>query len=268
MATLKLYRTGASSSMGGFGTHKRAKRGDVLGWTAGTARRHRNWLWGVDVSRLSGTGYAVTLTLRDCPESAVDFHRLRRAWVARVERMGAVRWHWVIEWTARGVPHLHAAVYFDGPLPVDGALAVHWLQVVDDPELARLVGQDVKEITGPLGWLKYLSKHAGRSAAHYQRRGHPPGWDKTGRMWGYGGDWPVDPPIEVEHLTNAEYYRLRRIFRAWAIADARKAQDWKRLAVLRAAPGRVTNEKESRFQGVAEWIPEPVVLRLVEYLDF
>jgi hypothetical protein len=46
------------------------------------------------------------------------------------------------------------------------------------------VGQAVVPITGALGWSKYLSKHASRGVAHYQRQGTPPGWTKTGRLWG------------------------------------------------------------------------------------
>lgn len=268
MATLKVYRTGASGGMGASGNHERSPRGEIVGWSRQAATRHMRWLWSVDTPRLSGSGYAVTLTLRDCPPSAEDFHRLRRAWLKRVARLGMIRGHWVIEWTKRGVPHLHAAVYFDGDLPNDGVLAGAWLSIVGDAKIAGLKGQDVKPITGALGWLKYLSKHASRGVAHYQRQGHPSGWEKTGRLWGHVGSWPVDPPIEIEYISAPDWYRLRRIFRAWAIADARKNSDWSRLARLRAAPGRITNQEESRYQGMAEWIPEPAVLRLIEYLDY
>lgn len=252
--------------MGGVGTHERAKRGQVLGWTAATARRQVNWLRAIDATALSGQGYAVTLTLRNCPDTAADFHRYRRAWLMRLERMGAVRTHWVIEWTARGVPHLHAAVYFEERLRQPAMLAVHWMLAVGSENEVGLQGQDVKEISGALGWLKYLSKHAGRGAAHYQRRGHPEGWDRTGRMWGHTGDWPEIEPIEIPGLSNQDFYRLRRIARAWAVADARKIGDFKRMTYLRRA-GRPDNERESRFQGVSEWIPEATALRLFEFLS-
>ena len=63
------------------------------------------------------------------------------------------------------------------------------------------VGQDVVAITGPLGWLRYLSKHAARGVAHYQRKGTPAGWTKTGRLWGHGGAWPVDEGVMAETRT-------------------------------------------------------------------
>lgn len=265
MATLKVYTNGISGYQHGVGNHQRAKRGDILGWTAATARRQLKWLWAVDSTALTGVGYAVTLTLRNCPETAADFHRFRRAWLKRVERMGAIRIHWVIEWTARGVPHLHAAVYFEEQLPREEWLAVHWMLAVGDENVTGLQGQDVKKISGALGWLKYLSKHAGRGASHYQRRGHPEGWDRTGRMWGHTGQWPVVEPIEIPGLAAHEFYRVRRIMRSWAVADARKAGDFKRVAYLRKA-GRPDNEKESRYMGFSEWVPESVTLRLVEFL--
>lgn len=252
--------------MGGVGTHQRAKRGTITGWSRHTAARHSTWLGGVDSLELTGSGYAVTLTLRECPASAEIFHRYRRAWLMRVQRMGAVRVHWVVEWTKRGVPHLHAAVYFAEPLAVEGVLAVHWLQAVDDSELARLVGQDVKPISGALGWLKYLAKHSGRGAAHYQRLGHPESWDRSGRMWGHTGAWPEVPPVELTGISNADFWRFRRCVRAWSIADARKAGDWSRVRALRRIHSR-PGEKESRYQGVGEWIPETVSLRLLEYLS-
>lgn len=253
--------------MGGTGTHKRAPRGDIRGWTAATARRQRNWLWTVDPESLDGHGYAVTLTVRDTPETAADFDRLRRAYLKRLARMGAVRTHWVIEWQARGTPHIHAAVYAREELTREqrNMLVGHWLAVSGD-YASELSGQDMKRIDGPLGWLKYLAKHASRGAAHYQRSGHPDGWDKTGRLWGHTGDWPTVEPIELADLSNPEFWRVRRLMRAWSIADARKAGDWSRVRYLRRAPS-AGDRSRSSYQGVSEWIPEDVMLRLVDLFE-
>lgn len=252
--------------MGGTGTHERSPRGEVKGWTHAAARRQRNWLWTVNADSLTGHGYAATLTLRDCPPTAAEFHRLRRAWLMRVERMGAIRTHWVIEWTARKIPHIHAAVYFAEPLDSFNAdlIAVHWIAVASEFGTG-LQGQEVKAITGAMGWLKYLSKHAARGANHYQRSGHPEGWEKTGRLWGHTGGWPVSEPLILDDLTRAEFWRMRRILRGWAIADARKAGDKSRVNYLRRAT-RLHDQQRSSYQGVSEWIPEHVTLRLVDYL--
>jgi hypothetical protein len=253
-----------TAHMAGKGNPEPVPRGDIKGWTAATARRQRDWLGTVDAEALSGFGYAVTLTMRETPASAEEFHRLRRMWLKRVERMGATRVHWVVEWQARGTPHLHCAVYFTDAQPHEGALvAVEWL-LVSQAFGVSLRSQDVKPIAGALGWLKYLAKHASRGAMHYQRRGHPEGWDKSGRMWGHTGVWPVVEPVEYA-IANSQFYRVRRIARSWAIAEARKAGDWRRVKYLRRRGP--ASEYQSRYRGVSEWIPEPEMLRLIDYLD-
>lgn len=277
MATLKLYRNGVSSYMGGVGTHVRAKRGVVRGWTVETARRQLHWLWTVDAPSLTGAGYAVTLTMRDCPPTSDEFHRLRNAWLNRIERMGATRIHWVIEWQQRGTPHMHAAVYFAEPLSdqEQDMLAVHWIVLAREFGTG-LKGQQVDQITAIGGWLKYLAKHASRGARHYQRSGAPEGWAKTGRMWGKGGDWPEIVPIVLEELSAPEFWRVRRAMRSWALAQAsalvashdrdpeRHQANLKRLSYLRRSPGRRAR-KESSYMGQSEWIGESAMLRLVDH---
>jgi hypothetical protein len=276
MPTLKSYRNGASIYMGGSGTHIRAIRGDVVGWTDATARRQLKWLYTVPAEELSGFGYAVTLTIRDLPPDALTFHRLRRAYLMRIQRMGATRVHWVIEWQGRGVPHLHAAIYFDRELSDTtterAMLAVHWLAVAGEFG-AGLQGQDFGEITGALGWLQYLAKHAGRGARHYQRSGHPEGWAKTGRMWGKWGEWPEVEPVEFPDLNNREFWRVRRIMSRWSMAQAGAAAaadpsplNLRRVRAVRHAR-RIGDAKSSRYAGKSEWIGEAAMLRLVDYLE-
>ena len=60
-----------------------------------------------------------------------------------------------------------------------------------------LSAQFVTPITGPLGWLQYLSKHAARGVRHYQRSGRPAGWHNTGRLWRHSrSGWPVVDPVQ------------------------------------------------------------------------
>ena len=86
-------------------------RGTVNGWTRASVRRHKTWLYSVNVDGLDGDGYGVTLTLRDTPATHTEWSAL----VARLHRAfreaGLSRWHWVVEWQRRGTPHLHLAVY-------------------------------------------------------------------------------------------------------------------------------------------------------------
>ena len=92
--------------------HRRVPRGDIQGWSEGATRRNTEFLMSVRTDQLTGAGVALTLTLRDCPPTADDWHKLRRAWEKRMVRAGMVRLHWVTEWQRRGVPHLHCALWF------------------------------------------------------------------------------------------------------------------------------------------------------------
>lgn len=256
--------------MGGTGSHTRAKRGEVVGWSRAAVRRHVRWLYSVDTLALSGVGFALTLTLLDCPAGPAEWARLRDTWLKRVVYLGAIRTHWIVEWQRRGVPHLHAAVYFaEGTdLGMGARVVAAWLELAAEYGAGHS-GQNVQVIDGPLGWLKYLSKHAARGVEHYQRQGKPEGWERTGRLWGHGGDWPTPLPIEAT-ITNAEMYRLRRLMRSWRVADARAAalrrddprRPWRRLTYARRML-KCPDPYASRFRGVSEWIPQALWLRLL-----
>jgi hypothetical protein len=238
------------------------KRGKITGWTPAAVRRHTRWLYGIEAPALTGHGYALSLTVKDTPPDAIAWHRARRAWIERLRYRGLVRLHWVVEWQRRGTPHLHCAVYFAHEL--DAAerwqLLSDWLDVAA-PYRPGWRSQDVKPIDGPLGWLQYLSKHAARGVQHYQRNGKPPGWESTGRLWGYVGQWPASEPIQVD-LTPAQAHRFRRLVRSWRVADARAAQDWRRVRYARRML-RCTDPALSAVRGVSEWIPEHVAVRLL-----
>jgi hypothetical protein len=131
------------------------------------------------------------------------------------------------------------------------------------------VGQDHREITGPVGWLKYLSKHASRGVAHYQRQGKPAGWESTGRLWGKGGVWPVVEPVHGV-MDDPTFRRLRRMIRAYTVAQAR-------ADLLASAPGstahaaarrrlswarhmlRCNDPGLSAVRGLSGWVPGAVV---------
>lgn len=271
MSTLSSYQNGSTgyTPNGGVSMHERAKRSAVTGWTRETVRRHTKWLYSVLVSDLDGDGVAVTLTVRDCPASAEDFHAARRAWIRRVERMGTVRIHWVIEWQRRGVPHLHIAAYFDHKLtPQEKFLIVnHWVDVAA-PYGADHLGQYLLPITGAAGWLQYLSKHAARGAAHYQRQGKPAGWEKTGRLWGHTGSWPVEEPMKFD-VPQAAFFRYRRLVRSWRLADARQELDpVTRARRVRSARSmlRCNERSRSEVRGISEWIDQQLFLDFLALL--
>ena len=157
-------------------THDRAPRGDVQGWSEGATRRNTEFLMSVREDRLQGVGYALTLTLRDCPPTADAWHKARRAWEARMRRSGMIRLHWVTEWQRRGVPHLHCAIWFEDRQKISLALAA-WVAVASEYGASEK-GQHGRYIDGPIGWFQYLAKHAARGVKHYQLSIEtvPPSW--------------------------------------------------------------------------------------------
>lgn len=287
MATFKLYPNGMTMGRGN-PQPVGGKRGEVVGWSSGAVRRHKAWLYSVRGDDLTGVGDAVTLTLKHTPATSEDWTAGLNRFFQRLRDMpGYRRAHWVVEWQRRGTPHVHLAVYGDAPL--GRAVVSAWCAVMADfgPLPAA---QFVTPITGPVGWLQYLSKHASRGVAHYQRQGKPAGWSKTGRLWGKLGEWPCSEPIEGA-VTQADFVRLRRLIRNYAVAEARsralRLGESRRLVSSRAgveirmAPDEraawrsvrrlrrmfsTSDTGLSASRGVSEWVPEAVVLEMLNWL--
>jgi GNAT superfamily N-acetyltransferase len=265
MPTASVYPGGGTTYMpgGGTGTHTRGKRTEIAGWSPSSVRRLRNFLYSVQVDGLTGHGYAVTLTMRDTPRSADELAGVIKQLMDRYRRMGLVRLHWVMEWQGRGTPHLHMAVYVSQKLQRRGwELVEHWLDLAE-PWGASWASQDVKPIESAAGWLQYLAKHGARSFKHYQRQGMPPGWTKTGRLWGHRGDWPVvSEPMRFD-IDRPGWFRLRRMVRAWRLADARQEKDRETRARRIVSARRAlscSDPKLSQVRGTSEWVPEDVYL--------
>lgn len=263
MPVLKLYHHGLTAGVAPErNDHARASRGVVRGWTEGAARRNALFLYSVREGELTGFGGAYTLTVRDCPPSHDDWRRLREAWFAKLRRLGLIRAHWVTEWQRRGVPHLHCAIWFD--IDVGAEPLFHWYKLARDYG-AGLRGQHYRPIYDEVGWFQYLAKHAVRGLNHYQRSPEnvPDGWERTGRLWGYLGDWPRDDAIRVEVPFDC-YHRFRRLLRGYVLAEARAAGDWRRVRYIR----RMLNggADVSRVKGMSEWVPLDLQIDLVMWL--
>lgn len=254
------------------------KRGKVDGWSPAAARRNSQFLWSVDTDQLTGEGWAFSLTLKDCPPDHLAWDRCRRTFLQWLRDNGALRWHWVVEWQRRGVPHLHLAVYWpEGTGPTIGVRAIEaWLRAAAEYG-PHPRAQDGKPITRTSGWLAYLAKHAVRGVSHYQRQGKPPGWEKTGRLWGKGGDWPTADPVRMQ-MTAQCFYRYRRLVASKIVAEARAEV----LRLGEAAPGskqhraalrrlswarraRKADKQTSGYRGRSDWVSQTVALRLASH---
>lgn len=294
MPVLTVYRHGSTAGVPPMSrNHHRGKRGEVNGWTPGAVRRNLAFLRSVDERRLTGEGWAITLTVRDCPPTHEDWRRLVELYLLQLRRQhGALRAHWVTEWQRRGVPHLHGAIWLpEGPterFSVSSVFAQTWLNYAA-PYRAGSKGQTVKIIDGVVGWFQYVSKHLARGVKHYQRSSDniPQGWVKTGRMWGHNGDWPLREPVKLQ-LNNRGYHILRRWARSWRVADARAghaqvaqavSQGGIHRAMLQAYADtrqrissartmlRCPDPSLSSVRGISEWISEDLIFRMLQRLS-
>lgn len=290
MPVMKVYRHGVTAACVPAHAPTPPERTACNGWTVSAIRRNRQFLYSVDERQLTGVGFALTLTVKVCPPTHEDWGALRRAYFERLRRLGLIRAHWLTEWQRRGVPHLHAAVWFPrevvdrwAPGAFERWLVCHWMQVAGDRYGSRDGAQHVTPIWDVVGWNQYVSKHAARGLNHYQRNpaNIPEGWRQigTGRMWGYlatkAEPWPLVEASAVD-LPMPAFHALRRIVRAYRQADARVALVHARdSAQERTARRRIVqargmlkahDPKLCRVRGVSEWLPQDDQLRVLALL--
>lgn len=272
MPVVTVYRHGGKGGVPpARNDHTRMKRGQVEGWSTGATRRNTQFLMSVREPDLTGAGVALTLTVRNCPASAEDWTRLRKRWVERQRRAGMVRLHWITEWQRRGVPHLHVAIWWPDMYRLSDPVE-DWVELAGELYGAGRKGQHAAVIDGPVGWFKYLSKHAARGVKHYQRNNAqiPESWlEKTGRVWGHCGNWPLDLPrkfglgLDDNGTTDQGWYWMRRMVRSWRIADARAAGDRRRIVYARGS-FRSKEPELSKLRGYQDWMPaEQVQIRML-----
>ncbi len=254
----------------GLNSHRRVKRHDCQGWSNSSTRSNTRFLYSVDERKLTKAGLAVTLTLKECPATHAEWKRLREAFFVRLRRLGMVRGHWLTEWQRRGVPHLHAAVWFDSTEHPAGwyiqDVQEAWLAVASGHG-AELRGQHIKMIDDSVGWFQYLSKHAVRGLGHYQRNPEnmPPSWqEKTGRMWGKLGEWPVSQPLKLT-VCMAGFWAYRRIVQRWRFASARASCDRRRIRSAQTML-QSSDRNLSAVRGVSEWIGQDMSLEILAHL--
>jgi hypothetical protein len=266
MPVITGYRHGTSAGRPpSVNSHPRAKREKCQGWTDGATRRNTRFLQSVDESRLDGAGMTFTGTLRDCPPTPADWHRVRKSFLQGLTRMGATRIHWATEWQRRGVPHIHLCAYFPpDAAPTLGQLTAAWMSVAA-PYRPTVTAQAARLVSDALGWFQYVAKHTARGAKHYQRNqaNAPESWQgETGRMWGHSAGWPL-APVYRWGVDDAAFYRYRRLVRSWRKADARGNRHRTRSARTML---KCSDYARSQCRGVSEWLPEQLQTAMFAHL--
>lgn len=252
MGKVIVYPGGSTASFPSGSSHTRAKRGVVNGWTPEAARRLLKFLWSVDADALTGTGYAVTVTMGGMPETADDWARARKALYDWMRARGIERWQWLTEWTAQQRPHMHMCVYSDGF--DERELALAWIEICRrEGWPAEWKGQHVERVYDSTGWLKYVAKHSARGVDHYQRETPPDGWEVTGRLWGKGGDWPVHEPYIVD-LTAGQTFQYMGHFKSWQ-AERMRAEGVEAEIIEQYLSREAVPRNGGVLRGLSGWIP-------------
>lgn len=292
MITLKLYKNGVICGVPpttlSEKSHKKTHGDNIKGWSNSSTRSNTRFLYSVDSKNLHGYSYALTLTIKDMPLSADDWKKVRERFFARLRRMGMIRLHWVTEWQARGVPHLHSAVFFELPINTKELLN-HWIYSTTEYR-SKLQSQTCKQIFDQLGWLQYLAKHASRGLNHYQRQSLPTTWSNSGRMWGKLGKWPTYDANAYIDITT--FYKIRRIVKNWRLSKSRShpldtltdsdgnvldldcssliylASKTRRRRIISARNLLKTKTKsQSQVRGFSEWLDSTTMFRILSLFN-
>ena len=284
MPVVAVYANGTSASVLSGLAPAISPRGAAQGWTQGSARRNDHFLQSVRFDQLTGEPWALTLTIpsADAGKGAVpdspEFHAMLRAMIERLRRAGAVRWHWVIEMTAKKTPHVHASVWFAVSAPeAERAMKIRtaWAKITAKHGIAVSQRAQCVKPMASNGWAQYTSKHGARGVKHYQREREalPEGWrERPGRMWGYGGGWPAPQERQPERreLGKRAFWRYRRLVRAWCLGNARRTKNTRlRARYIRQARRMLQCSKRTlgEVKPINVWIPESVTLDFLRALE-
>lgn len=282
---ITITTSGLKGGIAGGNKGKHGKRGQTMGWSVGSARRNKDFLQSVIVGSLPKRPIAFTLTVNSIPETAVEFQYLIKKLRLWLYRNGALADHWVIEWTEKGRPHIHGCVLISDNQPfevMEGMydLVQFWLKITKHLGTNDR-GQDIRLVQKSVGWFEYVSKHASRGMKHYQREAHsmPKGWQKTGRMWGKGGDWPVGS--ESFRTDIKTYWKFRRLLKNYLLSvnqskikhagrynSDRVYRKYVRNKVFLRKRLKNNKRKMSEVQGINDWVPDHVSYELLSFVGF
>lgn len=267
------------------------KRSTCQGWTYAAARRNEQTLQCIDFDAIDGYTYAITLTIPSSAMHAVtpkQFHRWLDNWLKTARRRGMLHYYWILEFTAVGTPHLHITIWMASRCDREvQRLLLAWLRTLKRNNIyGSINAQDARTVVTaatddpyfagpptPERWLSYLSKHASRGVAHYQRQieNMPPEWQEhSGRVWGHDRNLPLKPPEKMA-LSQQAFWIVRRWARNWLTAEAATASDpdKRRRGISTCRRFLKCNDLElSASRGLGAWCPERVAMQLIDGLPY
>lgn len=263
------------------------------GWTAAVARRNSQYLQRIDFENVNGTPYAVTLTLPAWQMEQVTpevLHRLIDVMLKYLRRHGMTHFHWIIEFTAQRMPHIHMTVWMNDRYEewdrhlrqyvvwdndesrVVSNVVIKWMELTAAEGLrVSSRSQDVQLIDGNGAWLVYVAKHGIRGIKHYQRAlgNMPDEWrEGPGALWGHDRDLPLMDD-SVLPMDMRAFHQFRREIRKWCCAHAHMIKDpHKRARAIRQARrvNRCTEQKLSTVRPISIWIPKDVTVAVIRGL--
>lgn len=262
-------------------------RGACAGWSAQAMRNNERFLQSVNLDAIKASPIlAVTLTLRDAPETPKEFKRLLDVFLKWLRRGGFDLYHWVVEWALRArqeggspVPHLHMLLFntagavtcSDGYLWTD-AIPFRWVQLTQHLG-TRLGGQHIAHVKDARGWSQYVAKHSARHNSHAQRQQVlPKNWERPGRMWGHSRGFPL--VTETVSINTDTFHVLRRMMLRYLIAKERTRRNrmiskrrfdqcTRRIKFLQGYLSRPREVSEKLT--VIDWVDMSVTIQLLEY---
>lgn len=287
MPRLTIRKHGASASIPRSTDEKKKPedRKANRGWTMAVARRNAQFLQRIDFGKIEGRPYAITLT---APVDAMSLitpdmmHRWIDTMLKYLRRRGLIHFHWVIEFTANHMPHIHMTVWMAAKCDIwnpyrrcheirENDLAtvtaytiMKWLNITHAEDInTSSRSQDVQNVDGNEAWLAYVAKHTQRGVRHYQRalNSMPENWkDTPGAMWGHSRDIPIIADA-IYPMSMRAFHQFRREIRKWCSAQASCISDPKRRArAIRQARrmNRCTTPELSVVRPSSVWIPDNV----------
>jgi len=228
-------------------------RGEVRGFSRASRKRMLDRLNQVPVDLLSSALF-LTLTFPDEFPEIAESKRMLAAFVKRLRR----RWPecsgvWRLERTVRAsgsnigelAPHFHILL-FSVPWIRAEWLARSWFEVVGSGDGRHFrAGTSVERCRSRRGAMHYAAKYMTKEEFESE--------DWTGRVWAVFGTAWLAVVIREYTLTREQFYRLRRVLRAYVLKSwRRRGAVWRRYA---RAPGL----------GCTAWISEETTLRLLTW---